>query len=245
MKPNGGISIQTDEVEPRQRMTEAADVKLWSGEWVVLRVWSIHTGGEKSWVTAFKRPGQKRSVAAKHRTTVLCEVVSACTNVAVICYVIVLELAPVWQCSVVWYCERLHRSESEQLCDTVRACTNMAVFSCVIPWVPVPMWQCSVAWYCECLYQYGSVLFFDTVSACTSMAVLCFSVCNNGALLRCVILWVPVTIWQCSVASYCECLYQYGSVLFCDTVSACTNVAELCCVILWVPVPIWQCSVLW
>jgi len=47
MKPNGGIRFQTDEVEPRQRMPDAANVNLCSGEWAILRVWSIHTGGEK------------------------------------------------------------------------------------------------------------------------------------------------------------------------------------------------------
>ena len=35
--------------------------------------------------------------------------------------------------------------------------------------------------------------------------------------------------------SYCECQYERGIDLFCDTVSVCTNVPGLCCVVLLVP----------
>jgi hypothetical protein len=107
----------------------------------------------------------------------------------------------------------------------------------------------TVLWYCQCIYQCGG------------------AVC-------CVILSVPVPMWQCSVVWYCQCLYQCGGALLydtvstctnvavlcvvwycqclyqcggallCDTVSTCTNVAVLCCMILWVPVRMCQCSVL-
>ena len=57
-----------------------------------------------------------------------------------------------------------------------------------------------------------------------------------------VTLSVTVEMRQCSVMWYCQCLYQRGSVLLCDTVSACSNATVLCYVILSVPLPTWQCS---
>jgi len=108
----------------------------------------------------------------------------------------------------------------------VSACTNMAVFCSVIVSVPVPIWQCSVlesvtmghcsiVLYCECLCPRGSALLCDTVTAFTNVAVLC-----------CVILSVPLPMWQSSVVWYCQCL---------------TNVAVFCCVISSLPLPMWQC----
>jgi hypothetical protein len=67
----------------------------------------------------------------------------------------------------------------------------------------------------------------------------------NTGRHSCVTLSVTVEMRQSSVMWHCQCLYQRGSVLLCDTASACTNMAEFCCVILWVPLPTWQCSVVW
>jgi len=64
-------------------------------------------------------------------------------------------------------------------------------------------------------------------------------------VLCCVILSVPVPICQCSVVWYCQCLYEYGSTLLCDIVSACSNLAVHCCVILSVSLPMWQRCVAW
>jgi hypothetical protein len=74
---------------------------------------------------------------------VLCDNVSACTNVSVY---------------VVRYSQSLYQYGIALLCDTVSACTNVAVF---------------FVWYCQCLYQCSSVLFFVIVRACTNVAVLC------------------------------------------------------------------------
>jgi hypothetical protein len=132
--------------------------------------------------------------------------------------------------------------------DTVSACNNVAVLCWVILSVPVTMRQCSVALNYQRLYQCGSALLYVTVFACTSAALFCCVILSVLVpVWQCsvvVIMWVPVPIWRCSVVVwYCQCLYQCGSVLLCDTVSACNNVAVLCCVILSVPVTMWLCSV--
>jgi hypothetical protein len=125
----------------------------------------------------------------QYGSALLCDTVSVCTNMAVLCFVILLVPVPMWQYFVVWYCECLYQYGSGLLCDTGSTSSNVAVLCCVIMWVSVPMWQCSVVWYCECLYECGRALLCDIVSACTDKTVLC-----------CVKLWVPVLIRQCSVS---------------------------------------------
>jgi hypothetical protein len=96
------------------------------------------------------------SVNTKYNKALFCDVVSACTNMAVLCCVILSVPVPMWQCSVVWYCQCLYQRGSAVLCDIVNTCTNVAVLFCVILSAPVPMWQCSVVWYCQWLHQCGS-----------------------------------------------------------------------------------------
>jgi len=160
-------------------------------------------------------------------STLLCDTVSDCTNLALLCSVILPGPVPVWQCSLLWvYCECLYHWGGALFCDTISACTNVAVVCFVIMWVPVPMWQCSVVWYSQCLYQCGGALLCDT-SQCLyqcGSALLCdnVSACTNVALFCCVILSVPVPMWRCSVVWYCECLYQCGSALCCHTLTVCS-----------------------
>jgi hypothetical protein len=40
-------------------------------------------------------------VTAKYRTALLCDAVSACTNVAVLCCVTLSDPVPIWKCAVV------------------------------------------------------------------------------------------------------------------------------------------------
>jgi len=89
------------------------------------------------------------------------------------------------------------------------------------------------------------------------------------ALLSCVILSVPVPIWQCSVVSfdqslyeyrrslmcytvsaiqmcqcdvlrYCDFLYECDNDVFCDNLNACTNLAVLSCVIFAWPIQLFS-----
>ena len=121
-------------------------------------------------------------------SALLCDTVSACTNVAVLCCVILWVPVPMRHWNVLWYCKWMYQYISAILCGTVSACTNMAVQFFLILSVPI---------------QYGSDLLSDTVSACTNMKVLC-----------CVILTVPVPIWQYSVVWYCHCQYQFVHLFF-------------------------------
>ena len=100
----------------------------------------------------------------------LCDIVCACTNVAVISCVILSVPVTIWQCSALLYCESLYQYDSALLCDTVSAFINVAVLCLVILCVFVPTLQCSAVRYSQCLYQCGSALFGDTVSACTNVA---------------------------------------------------------------------------
>jgi len=152
-----------------------------------------------------------------------------------------------WRCSVVWSCFCL---------------TNVTMLYCVIQSVSVSKSQCPVFCHSDYLYQCGIALFVmlwkpvpircallcDTLSAFTNVQCSNFfsvNTCNNVTMLLCVILCVPLLIWKCSVAWYCQYLNQCGSSMLCDNFSACSNVALFCFVIMWEPVPMWQCSVLW
>ena len=130
----------------------------------------------------------------------LCDTVSACTNVSVLCCMILWVPVPMWQCSVVWYCECLYECVSALCCDIVSACINVTVFVCVILSVPVPMWRCFVVWYCQCLYQYDSALLCYTVSACTSVAVL---LSWNAPVLRSVTSFVKPFSYSLKYISVC------------------------------------------
>jgi len=138
----------------------------------------------------------------------LCDTVSGCTNVAVLCYVIlksactnvavlwcVILTMPVqmWQCSVMWYCQRLYQCGSALLCDTVNAVPIMQRFLVRFSVCNSVVLLCM--WYSQCLNQCGGALLCDTVSSCTNVAVF-----------FCVTLSVPVPMWQCSIVWYCRSL---------------------------------------
>ena len=61
-------------------------------------------------------------------SNLLCDTVSACTNVAVLCFVIIWVPVQLWHFSVVWYCECLYQCGSALLSDSVSVCTNVEVF---------------------------------------------------------------------------------------------------------------------
>ena len=110
--------------------------------------------------------------------------------------------------------------------------------------VPLTEWLSSVVEYCQFLFQSGNHHFCDKSSAYTKVAVLCSEILSVPVpMLQCSALWyyqcLPAPMWQFPVLWYCQCLYQYGSALLNDTISACTNVAVVCSVILWVSVPMW------
>ena len=86
-------------------------------------------------------------------SALLCDTLSACTSMAIICFVIVSKPIPKWQCFVVWSCQCLYQCGSAILCDTVSASSNVAVLCCVILWVPVK-------------YSLS-----DTVCSCTNVTV--------------------------------------------------------------------------
>jgi len=64
---------------------------------------------------------------------------------------------------------------------TINTCTNVTMLCFFL--------------YCECRSQCGSALFCDNLNACPNVTVFC-----------CVLLSVPVPIWQYSVVLFCECL---------------------------------------
>jgi len=163
----------------------------------------------------------------QYSSALFCVTLIVCTNVAVLCFVILSVPLSIWQCFFVWYCDCLYECGSAMLCDTqclyqcgislfcgtVIACTNLEVLYFLIIKMPVPMWLCSFLWYSQCLYQCDSTLLCDTVSACADVTMPFFMIFSMRV--------------------------QYGSALFCDTVISSTNVAVLCCVILTLPLPLW------
>jgi len=63
----------------------------------------------------------------QYGSALFCDIVSVCTNMAVVCCVKLSVPVPMWQCSVVLYCECLYQYGSALLCDTVSVCTNIVI----------------------------------------------------------------------------------------------------------------------
>jgi len=63
----------------------------------------------------------------------LCGNVCACTNVPVLCCVLISVRVPLWHCPVLCESEYLYQIGNDLFCDILSACINVAVFCCVIP----------------------------------------------------------------------------------------------------------------
>ena len=80
-------------------------------------------------------------------SALLCDNVSDCTNVVVLCCVILRVPVQKVQYCFVCNCHCLYQCGSAVLCNTVIACTNVAVLCFVTVEMPEPMWQCYVLCY--------------------------------------------------------------------------------------------------